>query len=345
MSHLKSVKHIGSKDRRSKEKKRQQALSEALKARDQEARPVGEMLPLENRAYRVTVMESFVREGIPLSKVNDLWDLLEGNSLRLCYASHLSEYIPLILQEEKRTLKEEIAGKFVSVIFDGTTRLGEAIAIVLRYVDEKLEIHQRLVRLRTVAKSINAPQLAQVLNECLCVDYQIHGKMVIAAMRDGVAVNGAAIRHLQVLLPQLLDIICFSHTLNNTGRHVNLPVLEEFGQLWVTLFSHSHRAKLAWKARTGSSMKSYSNTRRWSKWELYQQVATYFGDVKPFLEPNGDISPVTSRQLLAIVAHAARNATLRMELAAVVDYGKPLVKATYQLEGDGALVLLAYECL
>jgi len=56
-----------------------------------------------------------MREGIPLAKVNGLRDLLEENSLRLCSPSHLSEYIPVILEEEKRHLKEEIAGKFVNV--------------------------------------------------------------------------------------------------------------------------------------------------------------------------------------------------------------------------------------
>ena len=36
-----------------------------------------------------------------------------------------------ILQEEQDRIKNELAGKCVSVIFDGTTRCGEAMAIVL----------------------------------------------------------------------------------------------------------------------------------------------------------------------------------------------------------------------
>ena len=35
----------------------------------------------------------------------------------------------------KCKLKEEINGKDVAVIFDGTSRLGEALVIVLRFVD------------------------------------------------------------------------------------------------------------------------------------------------------------------------------------------------------------------
>ena len=35
----------------------------------------------------------------------------------------------------------------ISVIFDGTTRLGEALAIVVRFVDDGWKINQSLVRL------------------------------------------------------------------------------------------------------------------------------------------------------------------------------------------------------
>ena len=34
---------------------------------------------------------------------------------------------------------------------------------------------------------------------------------------------------------------------------------------------------------------------------------------------------------------------MKIELAAVVDYGEPFVKATYNLEGDGPLALSRYE--
>lgn len=42
-------------------------------------------------------------------------------------------------------LKEEIGWRFLSIIFDSKTRLGEAMAIVLRYVDKEWVIQQRLV--------------------------------------------------------------------------------------------------------------------------------------------------------------------------------------------------------
>ena len=42
-------------------------------------------------------------------------------------------------------MKEEIQGRDVSVIFNGMTHLGQAMAVVLRYVDSDWGIQQRLV--------------------------------------------------------------------------------------------------------------------------------------------------------------------------------------------------------
>ena len=57
---------------------------------------------------------------------------------------HLFDYIPFILTEEEACLKNEIAEKDVSVAFDGTTRLGEALAVVAR-MDDDWVIQQRLI--------------------------------------------------------------------------------------------------------------------------------------------------------------------------------------------------------
>ena len=55
------------------------------------------------------------------------------------------------------------ARHYYPVIFDGSTRQGEAIAIIVRFVNEQWEIIQRLVRIDIVAKSVAGTQLSQVL--------------------------------------------------------------------------------------------------------------------------------------------------------------------------------------
>ena len=59
-------------------------------------------------------------------------------------------------------LKSELSQvNAVSTIFDGSTRLGEALAIVVRFVDRHWNVQQRLVRLQVLAKSLKANELAQ----------------------------------------------------------------------------------------------------------------------------------------------------------------------------------------
>ena len=42
----------------------------------------------------------------------------------------MSDLIPFILTQEKEKIKEEIAGKPIPIIFNGTSRLGEVFVIV-----------------------------------------------------------------------------------------------------------------------------------------------------------------------------------------------------------------------
>jgi hypothetical protein len=46
----------------------------------------------------------------------------------------MSDIVPFIFSQEQSLIKEEIAGKDLSVIFDGTTQLGEAMAILVRFI-------------------------------------------------------------------------------------------------------------------------------------------------------------------------------------------------------------------
>ena len=70
-----------------------------------------------------------------------------------------------------------------------------------------------------------------------------------------------------------------------------------------------------------------------------------FGDVLPFLEENPDLAPATRRKLLSILQDSQKNSKLQLELAAVIDAGEPFVKATYKLEGNGALVFSCFDVL
>ena len=122
-----------------------------------------------------------------------------------------------------------------------------------------------------------------------------------------------------------------------------MPHAYEFLTSWMALFSHSYKAKIAWGEQTGKAMPSYSATRWWSKWEILDQLLVSFGDIKLFLDNNPDLGPASRDKLLEFFTNTQKNIYLKLELAAIVDWGRPFVTATYNLEGDGPLVFTCYE--
>ena len=63
----------------------------------------------------------------------------------------------------------------------------------------------------------------------------------------------------------------------------------------------------------------------------------------PFLEENTDLGPATRSKMLSILHDPSKKTYLMLEIAAVVDAGRQFVQTTYNLEGDGPLVLQCYE--
>ena len=142
-------------------------------------------------------------------------------------------------KEEEEMIKGEISGHNVSVIFDGTTRLGEALVIVVRFITADWEIKQRLVRLQLIVKSLKGDDLACEIITVLAQQYNVQNSSLCAAMRDGASVNGAAMRTVKVVFPKVVDVRCFSHAIDGIDSHLNIPTLRRFLQLWNALFGHS----------------------------------------------------------------------------------------------------------
>lgn len=116
-----------------------------------------------------------------------------------------------------------------------------------------------------VTKPMSGEELAHQLLSTLSADFSIPSSSLLAAARDGASVNNVAIRHLKILYPNLVDIGCFSHTLDHVGEKMATPNLDKFMKSWVSLFAHSARSRNAFKVTTGQFPNSYSETRRGTK--------------------------------------------------------------------------------
>lgn len=92
-------------------------------------------------------------------------------------------------------------------------------------------------------------ELAQQLLSCLSTNLGINSALLLAAMRDRASVDDVAVRTLKILYPSLVDIACFSHTLDHVGEKMETPVLHQFIKAWISLFAHSPKSRIALKHR------------------------------------------------------------------------------------------------
>ena len=187
---------------------RERDIAESLRKYNQDVHPRGETLPEEQQIYRVKVVSTFLKAGVPLSKMDSFRDLLEENAFRLTDRRNMQDYVPFILKEEETRIQSEIDGQQLSVILDGTSRLGEALAVVLRFVNSDWSVQQRLVRVQMLSKSLAGEEIARELISVLSVSYSIRQNDLLAAMRDRASTNNVAMHTLKIVYPLVVDIQC-----------------------------------------------------------------------------------------------------------------------------------------
>ena len=107
------------------------------------------------------MVQSFLKSGIPLNKIDKMWDILEENGYSLSSSTHLRQLVPFIHDSEMSLVQQEISGRNVSLIFDGTTHVAEAFVVILRYVDDQWNIQQRVVGLMLLAKSLAGEEVGR----------------------------------------------------------------------------------------------------------------------------------------------------------------------------------------
>ena len=114
-----------------------------------------------------------------------------------------------------------------------------------------------------------------------------------------------------VVYNEQLDVGCFSHTLNHVGEGMNTPILHDFCNTWIALFSRNPRSRLLWRTQIGLSAPSYSSTQWWSQFEVIHSMLKTFSDVKKFLERD-DLPPATSTKLLQVLDDPTKTRKLKI---------------------------------
>ena len=136
LNHIDSNKHKMSKNKEAKKNMQEKTLAQHLQVYESEAYPRGENLPESQKFYRIKAFTAFLKLGIPLQKIEGFREILEYGGYRLTDSRGMRDLVPFIHSNNETKIKEELLGSLCH-IFDGTTRLGEAFAVVLRFVSEE----------------------------------------------------------------------------------------------------------------------------------------------------------------------------------------------------------------
>ena len=200
IQNVKSVIHATGKERLASKQAKERNIADMRRKCDKDEHPLGETLSEEVKVYRIKVVTSFLKARVPLSKIDCFRDLLEENAFRLSQASNLSQLVPFIHQQEQISVKNQIDQQEISIIFYGTTHVCEALVILIRFVDEKWNIQQRVVKLMLLAKSFTGEEAARQLIVSLTTQLGIESDLLIAAMCDCASVNDEAILTLSIVV-------------------------------------------------------------------------------------------------------------------------------------------------
>ena len=300
----------------------------------------GGTVPAAAQLYRYRITESFMAAGIDISKADQLRALLERTGIPSTARQHLLPFIPKVEATEFDELTKELIDQFIFFVYDGTTRIGELLNVVARWCTPDFELVQRLVCLQTFLRHLNSIQLAGVLTERILQRLKVAIMFAIGFARDSASVNGAAARRLVTTFTAAEDLKCVAHTLCHLGDHFIFELLASFMSPWITLIYRSAAALAIWKALIGS-VEGYSTVRWYNLAEIIMQMAVNFQFVslaidKFLTEGVGQVTAIKLREI-----YDSDPTTLKLQMAAYLDV-RVVVSTTYELEGDGLPIMLAY---
>lgn len=112
---------------------------------------------------------------------------------------------------------------------------------ILCFVTDEWVIQQCLVQLQLLAKCLTGEDIARELISVLQVGYR---SAVTGYMHDRASTNNVAMTTVKVLYSEILDVGCFSHTIDHVREKFCTPTLIEFVTAWINLFSCSLKARL-----------------------------------------------------------------------------------------------------
>ena len=156
---------------------------------DSTVHPVGEGLAESTRIYRVNVITAMIKAGLPVKKIDCFRSLFEEHTFSLTSSTNLCQIIPLVHKIEMDKIKKAMDKKRISIIFDGTMNVCNAMVIVVRYITDDWVIQECVCRLILLAKSMTGEEVARQIIMVLSTELGTASLLLVSSMHDRSSVN------------------------------------------------------------------------------------------------------------------------------------------------------------
>lgn len=143
-----------------------------------------------------------------------------------------TDWLKIILEDEKKMQYTELRDKIVSLIFDATPRQGDVFACIARFVEEadgKVRIVQRLIDVAFLSKSMDNVVTQGAITAAL-QSVGLRTQSMKSSSCDGCEVNKKAISAMERANDiRVFLALCISHCANNAGEKAdNYVILARF---------------------------------------------------------------------------------------------------------------------
>jgi hypothetical protein len=310
-----------------------------------------ERVPLNVQTFRADVVESFLKAGVPIAKVDELRGLLEKYSgMPLTHSNNLmSTYMPPLTIKELKKLKEEIKGEVVGCYHDGTTHQGEAFSIVLRWMDATMTIRIRCVSVTILSSSLDASEISGELITAIASKMGLRLIDVLAWMNDAASPNLKAFSAvLSSASPASDQDMCMGHTLSHVGEALVAPHKDKAAKHYIQATSKSPNARCRFREVTDFKCVRSGETRWNSSYDVDKESlypAHRSGKLVEWVE---DLTKLgwckkSMEKMGALLRDPRKSTLLEVELATLTVGCADIYKLTTMIQGDGLEYCTSYE--
>jgi hypothetical protein len=255
--------------------------------------------------------------------------------------------------EHLNTIKEILRECFpqFGLICDASPFFTDALVLKVRTVHAKtFEIIELVIAVKLYPETLDGDKLGYNAILGILKEFELEGTEWRVYMMDCASMSYSAIKRVVNLLQATsLTAPCASHGMNNAGKQFEYPSGKEVLGYLTTMVKHQLcKAKIVFKRKFEMSPKQGGSPRWYGFYEHADQTDEIgLDDIKEYIKERSGkkYSEKASKALHQKLEDPEYFAMSQVELAAVTNGGRSLVKCCYKSETDRPLILRAHDIL